>query len=81
MSTANVRSLITVSNESIGSNTGTGLLLVSMTKTETDWGTSLENWEQIKYNAFSLLASAISTLKSNYAGKEIDFEGIVISES
>ena len=80
MTVANTNSLITVNNESIGSNTGTPVLLVSITKTEAEWG-SLEPYQSVSNNSHAILQSAINVLKTNYAGKEIDFDGIVITET
>lgn len=80
MTPSNVSSSITISNESIGNNTGSPFFLVSVTKTESEWG-SLEPYQSVSNNSHAILQSAINVLKANYAGKEIDLDGIVITET
>lgn len=80
MTVANVSGSITVNNESVGSNTGSPFFLVSITKTESEWG-GLEPYQSVSNNSHAILQSAINVLKANYAGKEIDLDGIVITET
>ena len=80
MTVAEISGTISVSNESVGSNTGTPILCAAITKTETEWG-GLAPYLSVKNNSHSILQIAHTYLQGLYPNKEIDLSGIHIKET
>ena len=68
-----------VGDESIGNNTGQAILLCEVTKTSTEWGSD-EAWESVGNNQYNLATLAVAELQTQYAGKEVDLDGIYINK-
>ena len=83
LTVANIAATIDVNDMSVGSNTGTPILLASVTKPETgsdSWG-GLDAHVSVANNSHSILTNALATINSTYSGKEIDLDGIYITET
>jgi len=76
--TSDIQNESDVGDESIGSNSGDSVILSSVTKTETEWGT-MSGWELVEDNKFSIASLARNTIQSNYPGKMIDLDGIYVT--
>jgi hypothetical protein len=82
LTVASIAATIDVNDESIGSNTGTPVLLTTITKPETgsdSWG-GLDPHVSVSNNSHSILTNALATINSTYSGKEINLDGIFIQE-
>ena len=78
LNTSDIQSESDVGDESIGSNSGDSVILSSVTKTETEWGTG-SAWELVEDNKFNIASLARNYLQSNYAGKMVDLDGIYLT--
>lgn len=65
-------------DESVGSNTGTPVLLASITKTDAEWG-NLPAWQSVAANSHGITQAVLATLQANYAGKLVDLDGIYLT--
>jgi hypothetical protein len=65
---------------SVGSNTGNPILLASLTKTDAEWG-NLPAWQSAANNSHGISQAALTQLKSLYAGKIVDLEGLYVTST
>lgn len=59
-------------------NIGNPILLASLTKTETEWG-SLEGWQSALNNSHGITQTALAQLKVLYPNKIINLEGLYVT--
>jgi len=60
------------------SNIGTPVLLASLTKTETEWG-SLDGWQSALNNSHGLTQLALAQIQALYPNKIINLEGLYVT--
>mgnify|MGYP003389364186 CR=1 FL=1 len=76
MTVSNLNGYIASTHENVRDLSGNLLLLSNHTKS--GWSHT-NGWQNVKDNNETLLQEAINELKSNYAGKEIDTDGLYIT--
>lgn len=66
------------SDESVGSNTGTPVLLASITKTDAEWG-NLPAWQSVAANSHGITQAVLAQLQTLYSGKIVNLDGIYLT--
>lgn len=78
ITTAEIAAESDVGDQSVGDNTGNAVTLATLTKTQSEWG-SLAAWQSVANNSHTITQMARTYLQSNYAGKQVDLDGIFLT--
>tara|TARA_B110000495_G_C23015549_1_gene601412 strand:+ start:195 stop:467 length:273 start_codon:yes stop_codon:yes gene_type:complete len=65
-------------DEGVKANTGTPVLLATLTKTDAEWG-NLPAWTSAYANAHGITQLALTQIQALYPNKIIDLEGLYVT--
>jgi len=78
LSTSDIQSESGIEDHSVGNNTGNAITIASLTKTDTEWDSTLAH-ELVADNKFSITSTARNYLQTNYADKKVNLDGIFLT--